>query len=314
MPHGRAPRGKKRQPRPEPVLPESPAVELPPSPPPSATEISAKARRAPRRCNDLGGRDWVRNSLSVWGDLRKSLEEYRLSHPALYPAQLADRLIASFLPAGAHLVLDPFAGVGSTLLAAVAAGKQGIGFEVSPEFYTVARSRLQEQIPQEEHASPSWILHGQSAKRLRDFLPENSVDLCITSPPYWDILQRQRTADFKSVRNYGNHALDLGTIADYGEFLTALCDVFQDVLAVLKPGAHCCIVVMDLRKRDRFYPLHADLASRLRTLGFVWDDLVIWNRQAEYNNLRPLGYPAVFRINKVHEYILLMQKPRLAGN
>jgi hypothetical protein len=34
----------------------------------------------------------------------------------------------------------------------------------------------------------------------------------------------------------------------------------------------------------------------------------VWNRQAEYNNLRPLGYPAVFRVNKVHEYLLIMQK------
>jgi hypothetical protein len=66
---------------------------------------------------------------------------------------------------------------------------------------------------------------------------------------------------------------------------------------------------MDLRKKNRFYPFHSDLASRLQAVGYEFDDLIIWNRQSEYNNLRPLGYPAVFRINKVHEFVVLMRKP-----
>jgi hypothetical protein len=56
--------------------------------------------------------------------------------------------------------------------------------------------------------------------------------------------------------------------------------------------------------------LHSDLATRATKLGYIFDDLIIWNRQSEYNNLRPLGYPAVFRVNKVHEFIVVLQKPR----
>lgn len=44
-------------------------------------------------------------------------------------------------------------------------------------------------------------------------------------------------------------------------------------------------------------------------IGFIYDDLIIWDRRHEYNNLKPLGYPAVFRINKIHEYILIFKKP-----
>ena len=43
--------------------------------------------------------------------------------------------------------------------------------------------------------------------------------------------------------------------------------------------------------------------------GFIFDDLVIWNRGQEYNNLRPLGYPYTFRINKIHEFIVILRKP-----
>lgn len=237
----------------------------------------------------------------------------------MFPQALAERLIESFLPAGPHVVLDPFCGTGSTLVAADALGKRGIGLELSPEFVAVALKRLVRPLFEADDGGghigalaerrPSSILYQASATDLQKYLGPDSVDLCVTSPPYWNILNQRRTADLKTVRHYGNLENDLGTIADYGEFLSALTVVFGDVLRVLKPGAHCCIVVMDLRKKDRFYPLHSDLAGKLQEIGFELDDLVIWNRQAEYNNLRPLGYPAVFRINKVHEFVLLMRKP-----
>ncbi len=269
-----------------------------------------KNRRQPQRGNSLDGKRWIQNSISVWADLRKSPEELRLKHPAMFPAALAARLIESFLPAGPHVVLDPFAGTGSTLVAATRAGKEAIGLELSADFVAIAKSRLADRslFDAFDVPAPSPVLHHVSAAELLKHVAANSVDLCVTSPPYWNILNQRRTADAKAIRHYGNLADDLGMIADYDEFLSALTRIFADVLQVLKPGAHCCIVVMDLRKKNRFYPFHSDLASRLQAIGYEFDDLVIWNRQAEYNNLRPLGFPSVFRINKVHEFIVLMQK------
>jgi DNA modification methylase len=266
-----------------------------------------------RRCNSLDGKRWLQNSISVWGDIRKSPEELRLKHPAMFPTALAARLIESFLPAGPHVILDPFAGTGSTLAAASRAGKQGVGLELSEAFVIAAKNRLADRSLfdfEGADAAPAPVLHHASATELLQHVAAESVDLCITSPPYWNILNQRRTADSKAVRHYGNLQDDLGTIADYGEFLSALSRIFADVLKVLKAGAHCCVVVMDLRKKNRFHPLHSDLAGRLQEIGYLFDDLVIWNRQSEYNNLRPLGFPSVFRINKVHEFILLMQKPR----
>jgi len=42
--------------------------------------------------------------------------------------------------------------------------------------------------------------------------------------------------------------------------------------------------------------------------GLVLEDIIIWDRSKEYNNLKPLGFPYVFRVNKVHEYILVFKK------
>jgi DNA modification methylase len=187
-------------------------------------------------------------------------------------------------------------------------GKRSVGFELSPEFTATTLRRLAELARGGADASGS-VLYQESAARLAERVPPESIDLCITSPPYWNILLQRRTADLKAIRHYGEQPDDLGTIADYDTFLDRLTVVYADVFRALKPGAYCCSVVMDLRKKDRFYPFHSDLASRLQDVGFIFDDLIIWNRQSEYNNLRPLGYPAVFRVNKVHEFVVLARKP-----
>ena len=142
---------------------------------------------------------------------------------------------------------------------------------------------------------------------------DHEVDICITSPPYWDILDQKRTADGKAIRNYGESRIDLGKVNDYELFLLELNKVWKGIFKLLKPGGYLIINVMDIRKKNRFYSLHTDLINRITNLeypSFDLDDIIIWNRQSEYNNLRPLGYPYKFRINKIHEYILVFEKPK----
>tara|TARA_R110002072_G_scaffold179059_1_gene335078 strand:+ start:139089 stop:140198 length:1110 start_codon:yes stop_codon:yes gene_type:complete len=269
-------------------------------------------RKAVAHCNELDGKRWIQNSISVWSDIRKTTEENRLKHPAMFPGMLVERLVETFLRPEGETILDPFSGSGSTIVEVERLGKTGIGIELSPEFAKMGRKRLAEissDLFAKDH-KPRSVIHEASVAEITKLIEPESVDLCITSPPYWDILNQRRTADYKDVRHYGNLDGDLGTIADYEEFLDSLKTVFADVLTVLKPGAYCCVVLMDLRKKNRFFPLHSDFAARMTEVGFIFDDLIIWNRQSEYNNLRPLGYPAVFRVNKVHEFVVLLQKPR----
>jgi len=108
-----------------------------------AARAESKPPRKPRRhCNQLDGKRWIQNSISVWSDIRKSIEETRLKHPAMFPSMLAERLIETFLPLDGEVVLDPFAGSGSTLIAAETMGKRGIGLELSPEYVSLASERL----------------------------------------------------------------------------------------------------------------------------------------------------------------------------
>ena len=107
-----------------------------------------------------------------------------------------------------------------------------------------------------------------------------------------------------------NEEQDLGRVAGYEDFLTSLANVFRVVHQTLRPGAYCIVIVMDLRKGPVFYPFHSDLAAHLQQIGYLLDDLIIWDRRHEYNAFRPLGYPAVFRVNKAHEFVMIFQKKR----
>lgn len=262
--------------------------------------------RTRRRANELDGRTWTRYSISVWSDIRKNEAEIKLGHPAIFPVQLVGRLIQCFAPPGEVVILDPFAGSGSTLVGAVGLGKEAIGLELIPEYVELARRRL---VSEAGALTGRARIYQADARELLRFVEPNSVDLVITSPPYWNVLSRKRTSDGKAIRDYVENPADLSRIPGYQEFIQTLALVFRDVYTVLRPGRYCLVVVMDLRQRSRFFPFHADLASALQGIGYVFDDLIIWDRRQEYNHLRPLGYPSVFRINKVHEYILIFRKP-----
>ena len=271
------------------------------------TKVQDSEKPAPKAANELEGKTWLRYSISVWDDLRKSKEEARLGHPAMFPSDLARRLIECFATKESRLVFDPFVGVGSTLVAAKELGKDAVGIEISPEFVTIANSQVDKTIPYQGETDIK--IHVADGRELCKYIHPNSVDMVITSPPYWDILLEKRTADSKEQRDYGDAEADLGKIRDYEKFLLELRKIFAQVYDVMKPNSYCCVIVMDLRKKNRFYPYHMHVTQFMEEIGFIFDDMIIWDRGQEYNNLRPLGYPTVFRINRIHEFILIFQKP-----
>ena len=153
------------------------------------------------------------------------------------------------------------------------------------------------------------LLEGDSRKVVSD-LPEKSIHLAITSPPYWNL------------KEYVDSPDQLGHVEDYKDFLDAVDVVWEGLLKALVPGGRLVIVVGDVcRSRRKFgrhmvVPLHASIQERCRRLGY--DNLapIIWhkigNAQLEVSNgSRFLGKPyepnAVIK-NDI-EYILFQRKP-----
>lgn len=261
-----------------------------------------------KKTNELNGKDWLRYSISIWSDIVKTSDEKNLKHPAIFPKELPRRIMEMFLTKDKTEVLDPFMGSGSSLVAAQQLGKHGIGFEISEEYVKIAEERINFQASFYDNKKIQQTIIADNAIKLTQYLQPESIDLCVTSPPYWNILTEKRTADQKAIRNYNQKDGNLGEINNYEVFLKELKAIFEKVYIVLKNNAYCVVEVMDIRKKNKYYPLHIDIVRFMQEIGFIFDDIIIWDRRKEYNNLRPLGYPFVFRVNRVHEYILIFLK------
>ncbi|UJH68916.1 DNA adenine methylase [Allomuricauda sp. SCSIO 65647] len=267
-----------------------------------------KPKKTVNKTNNLSGKEWLQNSFSIWRELGKTDEERKLNHPAIFTIKLASKLIDTFCKPNGGKILDPFAGSGTTLLAGLMKKKEIIGFDLNPEFKELFIKRATQSYNFDEYNLEKKYIVNDS-RFLTNHIEENSVDLCITSPPYWDVLNRRRTADYKDNVNYSDQNEDLGNIEDYNEFLQSLKEVTGEVFKSLKPKGYYILNVMDLRKKSNFYPLHMDASMLAKEIGFNLEDIIIWDRQNEYNNMRPLGYPYKFIVNKVHEYLLILRKP-----
>ncbi|MBM3132660.1 MAG: site-specific DNA-methyltransferase [Chloroflexi bacterium] len=142
------------------------------------------------------------------------------------------------------------------------------------------------------------------------FIPDESVHLVVTSPPYW-ILKR-----------YHEHPGQMGHIEDYEEFLSGLSSVWHHCYRILVPGGRLVCVVGDVcLSRRRFgrhvvVPLHSDIAVSCRKIGFDNLNPIIWYKiaKANYeveNGTKFFGKPyepnAIIK-NDI-EFILMQRKP-----
>lgn len=147
------------------------------------------------------------------------------------------------------------------------------------------------------------------ARRL-DWIPDGTVHLVVTSPPYW------------TLKKYEANDAQMGAIADYEIFLTELDKVWQECGRVLAPGGRICCVVGDVclpRKqagRHHVMPLHADIQVRARGVGLDCLTPILWQKiangatEARGNGAGFYGKPyqpgAIIK-NDV-EYILFLRK------
>jgi DNA modification methylase len=264
--------------------------------------------------NALTGKEWIQETSTVWRQKGLGADHpethFERLHPAPFSFQDVARLIRFFTKPG-MLVLDPFAGVASSLKAAALEGRRGIGVELSPKWAELGRERLAAEVP-DPSQQDIWCMD------VRDALPQlaaDSVDFIVTSPPYWSILNKRpdhktlagRTANGLS-QNYSDDRNDLGNLESYDEFLLELSDIFTALAEKLVRGKYCAVIVSDFKHGDRFYPFHSDLHAKLNGRGLELQGVTILHQP--HKSLFPYGYPFAYVPNVHHQYILLFRRPR----
>jgi DNA modification methylase len=272
--------------------------------------------RKPRenRLNALAPREWLLFQKSWFIHNPPPREKGVLTHPAKFPESLCQEFIEFFTKPG-ELVLDPMTGTGSALIGALRAGRRAVGIELIPKYAEISRERLEK----EKEAQRSLFTNPGEAGRVivgdaRDTatLVTEPVDYVLTSPPYWDMLrrsgfetQRRRRADTALDVWYSDDPQDLGNVAEYEEFLDQLLGVYRAVAEVMRPKAYATIIVKNVKKDGRMYPLAWDLGKRVGEFLALRDEK-IWCQDNQ--RLAPFGMNYAWVSNTMHHYCLNFRK------
>jgi DNA modification methylase len=264
------------------------------------------ARRIRNRLNDLSSTDWLKFQKSWFVHNPPPRPRGVLRHPAKFPEGLASDFIQFFTHRG-DWVLDPMVGTGSTVVAALLAGRRAVGIELNPAYAALARQRLTEaQSSLAESAPEAHVLEGDAALLEQFALPV--FDYVLTSPPYWDMLhargaetQRRRRAEDALDVVYSEDPADLGNVHDYDRFLERLVSIYGRLAGALRPGAYLTIIVKNVKKGGRIYPLAWDLA-RLAQSFYTLKDEKIWCQ--DNIRLAPYGFGNAWVSNTFHHYCL----------
>ena len=262
------------------------------------------------RLNDLDSKTWLKFQKSWFVHNPPPRQKNVLRHPAKFPETLAQEFI-EFFTQRQQVVLDPMAGTGSTLVAALRAGRHSYGVELNPAYAEIARQVLAEErqaLGEAAEGLAAEIITGDAASLSLAERGLPPVDYVLTSPPYWDMLhargahtqaRRRRSPALDVI--YSDDPHDLGNVADYDEFIERLAGIYEGLAPLLRPGAYLTIIVKNVKKGGRIYPLAWDLARRLgRT--YTLKDEKLWCQDNQ--RLAPYGMGNAWVSNTFHHYCL----------
>jgi len=262
----------------------------------------------PNKLNDLDSKTWLKFQKSWFVHNPPPRRKGVLQHPAKFPETMAQAFVEFFTKRG-QTVLDPMAGTGSTLVAALRAGRHSYGIELNPKYADLARQVIaaeRQALGAQADGLKAEVITGDAGKAGTFGLP--LIDYVLTSPPYWDMLHARGAATQKKRRAvaeldvfYSDDPHDLGNLPDYEQFLHELVAIYVGLKPWLREKAYLTIIVKNVKKGGRIYPLAWDLG---RELGRVYTlkDEKIWCQDNQ--SLAPYGLGSAWVSNTFHHYCL----------
>lgn len=288
----------------------------------TAEECARKEREQREKTfNGMTAREWTLSSRSVWNDVSSARKGKHLLHGATFPEKLAERVILMYSKEG-DCVLDPFVGTGTTVISAIKNNRLGFGIELSDKYYNIASVEVANTV---NLLVPNIykIMQGD-CEVVIDEIPDESIQLTFTSPPYADLIhkvvedreKRHKHSAFVEINNattniYSDNESDLGNMT-LDKYKEKVVRIMKKIYSKTKPGGYNIWVVKDYRDMQNKIPyvdLHSAIAECGSKAGFVYHDLIIWD-QNEQRALVLLGYPSVFYVNQNHSYLVVLRRPK----
>ncbi|MCI8648881.1 MAG: site-specific DNA-methyltransferase [Anaerotruncus sp.] len=260
----------------------------------------------------IAAKDWMKNQIGVWQfnyeprDIRD-----KKVHPAVFPIAMAKRVIEQFTHKG-ELVLDPFVGSGTTLLAAQDLDRNAVGFDLQQEYVDLANARVSTLFAK---GRCKQLALCEDARNIQNRIAPGTVKLVFTSPPYANMLNRKRknksrrgdlrqNEQFDQIEQYSQDPRDLGTLAA-NDFEKAIEEIFRAMMPVFEPKAHILINITDAWMDGERVPLHINIIHAMCSAGYQFRNTIIWDRRNLVNNIGIFGWPSSYiTMGTTFEYLL----------
>ncbi|VAX28355.1 hypothetical protein MNBD_IGNAVI01-1016 [hydrothermal vent metagenome] len=279
-------------------------------------DLGERGKLSPyNKLNDLTGKEWIKFTKSWFIHVPPRRKDNEILHPAKYPETLIEEFVKFFTKEN-EWVIDPFLGTGSTLIAAGNTNRNAVGIEVNKKYLDISKSRVNKG----EYSSQLFPLLGSSLKLSKllsknDSLPEQ-YDFAITSPPYWNQLERNSIRQKGRKENgldtkYSSSKDDIGNIKDYEDFLEFQAKIFDQTFDVIKEGGYLVIITNNVFYKGELYPLAFDTAISLTKRGeksWILKDEKIWLQNDK--PLIALGINHAWVGNRHHQYCLIFRKEK----
>ena len=261
------------------------------------------------RLNDLTGKEWQYWSKSVINKNYPINFQHKLrnQHGGQKPPQLCADLIRAFTKKGMK-VLDPFAGVGGTLLGASLCDRKAVGIEINKKWVDVYN-----QVCKLENVEQQDMRVGDSKEVLKSESPE-SYDFILTDVPYWNMDKVERSnGKFKKVNGEAKEKIKSNlskfneeVMKTKEEWLKDMEDIFSLCNPLLKQGGYLAVFIGDMYRNGKYHFLSSDLANVLERNSFTPKANLIWYDVS--NKLHIYGYLYDFVPSMIHQNILIFKK------
>jgi len=265
------------------------------------------------KLNDLTGKEWIKFTKTWFIHRPPKRKEDEVLHPAKFPESLVKDFI-KFFTKEEDWVFDPFLGTGSTLIASGELNRNAVGIELQKKYYTTSESRVKNG----KYSSTLIPINGNSLNAIELIKKQNLLiekfDYVITSPPYWNQLERNSLRQTKRKNSgldtkYSSDKNDLGNITDFNNFIEFQAKIFDVVWDLIKAGGYLTIITNNVYNESKLYPLAFDTAISLtkrNDRSWVLKDEKIWLQDDK--PLIALGVNNAWVGNRHHQYCLIFRK------
>lgn len=240
---------------------------------------------------------------------KSKIDKIGLKHPAPY-SYIDINNICEIEQINNSTILDPFLGVGSTILGTYK-NNYNIGIEINKQYIDLTKERIDFLNIDDLTTEKYKIINGDCLKKISTI--KEKINYVITSPPYFNILKNKskgirhdNSQSRQGIEYYTDLIDDLGNYDNYNLYLEAMTKLFKKIYKKMDINGEVYLIISDFTIDKKEKDIHSDMIVALNNAGYIYEgtSYILQNQKSIY----PFGYPYKLVLNHIYQYIIKFRK------